>query len=300
MRLSEIDALLREAIPHLIDIKVEYVARNDVNFPVLSGVNSFKRGVAMIKKTGLFQKEVAVLEDSLIYRTTSDSIEVSGKEAEIITSGGQILRTTAYHLHNALISVINNEEKETVYIKLPESKDFKSLAAACTAFDTILSQIILDPDIDGSIEIEQIEPGSIWLKVNLKKTSAVALIAAMAWSGAVIYKKLQEARYMAELVRTQTILNDHKEKVSEVFFETYKKAVLEQEAQHILDEHFKTEDPERFKRLKVCLDLLSKEMEKGAEIQPALTAPEDVKNLFPDIKKLPTIESKVKLLTNEK
>jgi hypothetical protein len=37
-------------------------------------------------------------------------------------------------------------------------------------------------------------------------------------------------------------------------------------------------------------------IEKGAEIHPALTAPEDVKNLFPDFTKLELIESKQKLI----
>ncbi|GAL79539.1 hypothetical protein JCM19274_2047 [Algibacter lectus] len=42
--------------------------------------------------------------------------------------------------------------------------------------------------------------------------------------------------------------------------------------------------------------MLSSLIEKGAEIHPALNQPEKVTNLFPDMKKLNIIESRIKKL----
>jgi hypothetical protein len=44
----------------------------------------------------------------------------------------------------------------------------------------------------------------------------------------------------------------------------------------------------------------SKELiEKGAEVHPALMAPENVKNLYPDFKKLGSVESKIKQIAEK-
>lgn len=42
--------------------------------------------------------------------------------------------------------------------------------------------------------------------------------------------------------------------------------------------------------------MLSEELEKGAEINPALIVPEQVTSLFPDMSKLQTIEYRIKAI----
>lgn len=71
--------------------------------------------------------------------------------------------------------------------------------------------------------------------------------------------------------------------------------LIEAEANNIQNEYYKeNSNNEQLERLKLSIETLGKFIINGAEIHPALNTPEDVKNLFPDFKKLDIIESKIK------
>lgn len=70
------------------------------------------------------------------------------------------------------------------------------------------------------------------------------------------------------------------------------------EAVHISSEHFHENTPENIERIKNSITTFADLIGKGAEIHPALVAPENVSNLFPDPTKLIGVESKIKRLAN--
>ena len=70
--------------------------------------------------------------------------------------------------------------------------------------------------------------------------------------------------------------------------------MIQAEAEHIQSEHFKNNAPENLKRIKNSISIFAELIGKGAEIQPALVAPENVANLFPDPTNLIGLESKIK------
>ncbi|HXL55998.1 MAG TPA: hypothetical protein VN958_07065, partial [Chitinophagaceae bacterium] len=74
--------------------------------------------------------------------------------------------------------------------------------------------------------------------------------------------------------------------------------MVEAEAAYINSEHFKENIPENIERIKNSIAILAELIGKGAEIHPALVAPENVSNLFPDPKNLIGLESKIKRITN--
>ena len=76
------------------------------------------------------------------------------------------------------------------------------------------------------------------------------------------------------------------------------KLMISAEAQHIDSEHFKEKAPENIERIKNSITTFADLIGRGAEIHPALVAPENVTNLFPDPTKLINIESKIKKLAN--
>ena len=73
--------------------------------------------------------------------------------------------------------------------------------------------------------------------------------------------------------------------------------MLNAEATHINSEHFQNNSPENIERIKNSIKIFSELIDKGAEIHPALIAPEQVSNLFPDIKNLLGLESKIKRIS---
>ena len=72
--------------------------------------------------------------------------------------------------------------------------------------------------------------------------------------------------------------------------------MIEAEARALYNESFEGDDNEQIERLKLSIKMLSNLIEKGAEIHPALNQPEQVSNLFPDMKKLNSLESRIKKL----
>ena len=91
--------------------------------------------------------------------------------------------------------------ENTISIKLPAIKDLDDLAKASSVFNTILSQTIVNTEIKGVIEIDNVENGSIWLEIFVGSSAAITLIAGLAWSAAVVYKKIQEGRIFEEYVK---------------------------------------------------------------------------------------------------
>jgi len=122
------------------------------------------------------------------------------------------------------------------------------------------------------------------------------LVWSMVWSAAVIYKKINEGRLLWEQVRGLKVKNDSLEDILEaqkIVTDELKKA----EASYITKKYYKENIPENMQRLENSISILSWLIAKGAEIEPNIDSPEEVWNLFPDFKKIDSIESKIKKLT---
>jgi uncharacterized membrane-anchored protein YhcB (DUF1043 family) len=140
------------------------------------------------------------------------------------------------------------------------------------------------------------QPGSLWLDIYLGSAAAVSLVGGMVWSAAVIRKKQAEARILDNIADSMEIKNEMLDGVRKGI-EEHIQMVVESEAINLFSHNFDAGDNrEQIERLKMGIKDLAGLIEKGAEVHPALTAPETVKNLFPDYTKLETIESKQKLI----
>ena len=178
--------------------------------------------------------------------------------------------------------------------------DYNLLVSDITDLQKCISQIILHPKIDGKLEIDSWESGSRWMNLYLGSALAVGIVASTAWSGAVVYKKVQEGRIFAEYARGLAIKNDSVEEIAAKQQEAIS-ALVSEEAKRIQVKYYdEDEDNENFERIKFSIKLFSELVEKGTEVHPALTAPESVQNLFPDFKNLESIVSQTKLLTDKK
>ena len=180
--------------------------------------------------------------------------------------------------------VPNEQDKETVNIKLNKVANELRLA-----FSTVICEYE-----GGKIEIVQFDHGSFWCVI--KVGTALLLFTGLAWAGAVVAKKTIECRSAYEVYRNASARNEMLEELKRLN-KAQIDIVIEQEAKLIQQEHFSKEDNEQLERIKNSILNISELILKGTEIQPAIAAPEDVKNLFPDFSCLPLIESRTKKLT---
>lgn len=186
------------------------------------------------------------------------------------------------------------ENSNSINIKLPPVKDFDDLANVSKEFHLALTQVLYIDEINGETKIESVDNGSIWINV-LVGAAGLAVVASLVWSAAVVYKKILEGKLLAEQVRSLKIKNDSLEDILKAQKEATS-ALIQAEAEHIQSEHFQEKIPENLERIKNSIKLFADIIDRGAEIHPAIVAPEQVSNLFPDMKNVVGIESKIKKL----
>lgn len=262
----------------------------------LSNADKLREAVYSIKELGFFPNEVAQLESSQLFSITGTDIRIDVNLANLIESNLKYLQLVFDKLYSILETILPEDDPDSVNIKLPPIGSFEDLAQAAKNLHLALTQVLYLDEINGNAEIISVENGSIWVNVLIRGQLAVALVASLAWSSAVVYKKIEEGRLIEEKVSALKIQNNTLEDIRQA--QKKELALLvEAEAQHIHSEFFKNNAPEEIERIKNSLNIFSELIAKGAKIEPALTAPENVSNLFPDFKKLPTIESKIKQIT---
>ena len=259
-----------------------------------SNLNNFRKLVEAFEPLPIARKQIALLKQSFIFER---SVE------EFVYEGGWSVYTTAQELivilqglRELVAQIVPVQNNETISIKLPEEKDFAGVIKDLNSINTAISQNVLNEKISGVVVVKSWQPGSLWIDLYLGSPAAVGLVGGIAWAAAVVRKKWHEGSVMGNIADSMKIKNEMLE-ILKKGVEDHVKLVVESEAKNLLNHNFaEDENPDQVERLKHGIKTFADLIQRGAEVHPALQAPEDVKNLFPDFKKLDVIESKQKLL----
>ena len=265
------------------------------NTGVIENLIRFRSFVKKMEEVNGLGEFVQKIQQSPIFQTAEDMLELRTSEAMAILSLAHALIGRAEAIKNALE---NEEQPENcVYIKLPDENDLQQMVSNLDRFRMALSQTILNKEIKGKLQVENWESGSFWLTVCVGSAVAVAVIGSLAWAAAVVTKKIQEAKIFNEFARGLSIKNDSLEDLKHGQDKMID-LMLANEAKHIEVEFYPdSSDPEQTERLKHAINTFSDLIQRGAEVHPALNAPEQVSNLFPNFQNLLAIQSKVKQIT---
>lgn len=294
MRLVE----LKRAIERSLQT-YKFEVSNSNGYYYIGNILALKSSLLELNKVNLFdEKEKRLL--SPIFNSMGDKISFNNNNSysELLKLLNEI-GFTIYLLNNwfqkFMPENIDEDSSSIVNIKLPNIHNFDDLNKVANELRLAFSAIVNEYE-GGKIEIIQFDHGSYWL--ILKVGTALTLISALAWSGAVVAKKTIECKNAYEIYQNASIRNDLLEELEQAN-EKLINIVIEQEAKLIQQEHFKKEDNEQLERIKNSIYNISELIIRGTEIHPALAAPEEVQNLFPDFKSLPLIESRTKKLTEK-
>lgn len=294
MKLKELKVLLKDVISDL-KYKFEETKQGNNAIAVFSNLNQFRNAFNLLETSDLFKKEIENLRKGPIFTTGQDFININLGEGRQIKNQLEEFVRIVGSVSQSIGQIGGENEQDSVSIKLPDIRDFKELSDISADFHKILSQSILNDQINGEVRIDNVENGSIWIDVYLGSAAAVSLIGGLAWASSVIYKKINEGRIIEQHVTSLKIKNDSLKEIQE----KQKKALdlmIEAEAKNLYSDNFEGNDNEQIERLKMSIKMLSDLIDRGAEIHPALNQPESVKNLFPKSKELELIESRIKKL----
>ncbi|MBS4061643.1 MAG: hypothetical protein KG029_14690 [Bacteroidetes bacterium] len=298
MKIKELKADL-QTINETLNFKYEEQKNNQgqISQSTFTNLISFRNGINLLENTGLLKNEINQIKKSGIFSTTQDDLTLNFTEGRSLKLPMDSLIKIVVALNTSLSKITGTTRENSISIKLPKINDFEDLAKTSSTFHTILTQSIINDEINGQVKIDSVENGSIWLDIYLGSAPALALVGGLAWSAAVVYKKIQEGRIIEEHVKSLKIKNESLKEIKDA----QKKAIdlmIDAEANQLYSENFKVADNhEQIERLKHSIKLLSEQIDKGAEIHPALNTPENVSNLFPDMKHLELLESRIKKLT---
>jgi hypothetical protein len=292
MRLKQIQKILKQ-----IDFekcRLEGTFNKLKNHYTFTNINGFKRLLLELSSLEIYQKEINALNKSEIYLTSNDSLIVEQRAYHHILSLSRYLINSAEPLLRVFENFLPPSDESSVSIKLPDPSDFEALVKSMSILHKVTSQVVINDIIKGHVKISNWEFGSFWIELILGSQAAVALIASISWSAAVITKKYKESEILEKQIRSLEIKNESLEDILESQKKLTNK-LIEQETSAVVVQHFgKDMETEYSERLKYAIKMFAELIQQGAEIHPALNAPETVQNLFPDFKKIGTIATRIK------
>lgn len=298
MRLREIKKILEEALP-LITVNTNDRGSSPRTYVLLES-SRMQKAVDILSRTNLFVEQISILKELSFYNSTSENLIIQDAEFRVLKNEFALLHKLITEIINSLKIVIPNEDSNIVSIKIPNPQSFTDISKTTDSLDKIFSQTIHNEDINGSFKVVNFDTGSYWIDVMFSGGAQVLhLVAAISWGAAVVYKKIQEGRLLNEQVKALKISNEAQIEINKKNKEV-ENSLAQKEAEFIFNSFYKSHDPEQVGRIKLALNELAELFSKGTEIYPSLDAPKDVKNEFPDIKAIESVESKIKKLPSKK
>lgn len=257
-------------------------------------VNHMRDIVYLLDGIGLFESQINKLFKTSIFQYQENSLNLLKDEANIISNNFKYILDISKELVIILDDISPDESPESINIKLPPNvTNLNDLSQVSREFHLAISQVIFNEEINGEERITGVENGSIWVNIFLGTSAATTLIASITWSALVILKKkkeldlfnMQVQAYGLQVANNESLVEMNKKQIE---------IVVEAEAKYILSEHFKNNPEDKIERIKNSIKIVSEMIDKGAEIHPSITSPEPLSNLFPSMKNLISVESKVK------
>jgi hypothetical protein len=292
MKIKELKVLLKEALTNLT-FKYEESKQGNTTISVFSNLDQYRNGISILEDSDLLKKETDGIRNSPIFKTAKDFVNLNVQEGRALKPQLDELFRITSSVTESIEQIGGDTEKDSISIKLPDVNDFEDLSKFSADFHKILNQTIVNKQINGQVRIDSVENGSIWLDVYLGSATAVSLIGGLAWASAVVYKKIQEGRLIEKHVESLGVKNASLKEI-QVKQKEALGLMIDAEANNLYNENFEGDNNEQIERLKLSIKMFSNLIDKGAEIHPALNQPESVKNLYPKMKNLQSLESKIK------
>src|SRR5690606_15634056 len=104
-------------------------------------------------------------------------------------------------------------DENVISIKLPKPQNFEDLKITSDKLHKIFSQTLSAAELNGGIRIKNFDTGSYWIDIVASSKEIVAVIGGLAWSGVIVFKKLQEGRILEQKARELKISNDAIEEI---------------------------------------------------------------------------------------
>ncbi len=287
MRLGFIEEVVRR---QLDELKVTVVS-TDGKLTELRGIHSAVAAVRILEQTGVLKSELAAVRSiQTIMLAADDHIGVAKKTADEFASALQTLRNRATTLVQALKDLSPSEDPNSIFVKVPDSTDWRELANWVDEIGKTLEQILVNDHVKGHVQLGQFDTGSRWFQLFLGAEAEVLLVATIAYAAI----RVQDAVISLEAKKkvAEELVSDVDNRIEiKNLLASACIASLEKEKERILAEVVEksgapVDDHEYRERIKHGIRQFQEWSQRGLEIHPALTTPIEIGQLFPDATKV--------------
>lgn len=263
-----------------------------------------RTAIDKVKKYAPFLLDPNVKEELYkVLNQNNDSVITTDKS----TGDNFIKAFTALHTTvNEFLNFIESDviEKSDEYGLTVELNNVHNLED----FEKILNQLkfaigIPAYDLGGQVELKEVESGSILLKLlfdTVLGARILKVIGSLIQSAIDLKTEYHKSEMAAQQLRTLIAKNDMLDLIMQQLKDNYELDKLERAKRIIDNNNLPTERPDFLNTYKGVIETYGDLLEKGVEFYPALNAPKDVKEAFPDAKAIKALKEAQKLLNEAK
>lgn len=293
MRLTELKYQLELSIEKLI---VDSSSPNGDNYYYIYNISELNETISKLKQFGYFQSEINTLENkftSVFYLRDDKAVLFHDKYNKYVSLINSIREKTEIVIL-ALNNAIDNQKENIVSVKLPPYTDLSNVSKFISDIEKIL-RLIMPPKKPTDIKLATFDVGTNWIDVILSTMEHVQIVADFVNTMVEFVQVtiLGSARTMQELKKYS---NESEKELILALEKRVKHGKIEEYVNMLIEENLisvegmnENEVLEYKSSLIKAFELYEPYVVDGAEIRPALNAPETVKESFPkeeDIKRL--------------
>ena len=299
MRLRTLKYEIEQILPNL-EIKANKRNSQPVTHQLIN-TEQLKNAILAVDQLDLFPDLINELKTQSFYSFNGDNLIIEQQEINVLNKIVPQLKTILKAIAKSIERAQNHEidKSLTISIRIPNVSDFEELEKISSKLTKIFSQTLLTDEIEGGFKVIGFDSGSNWIDILATSTAIVQTIGGLAWSGAVVFKKLQEGLLVQQKVREMKISNNAIEEIVEKSKEEVNE-VAEKEAQYVYGKYFSGKSPEQIARIKMAIKEIADLYKQGGTIKPSLEASIEVIKEFPNTSELPNVESKIKKIEQKR
>ncbi len=269
----------------------------------ITNINEINTKLNELEKLEIFNEKFSELKShcGAIYSFRGDKLFV---ETHVLSRFEEILSEIEIQVITVLRAIdvaIPEQEVNSISVRLPDYTILKNVGRFITDIEKILSSILPD-SLNTEIKLKSFDTGSNWLELIVNNEEAIKFI------GMFVDVTIQFVKSRAiptlqtkqSLESSNSVEHEKKKEINSVLDNMMKEYAKIDVEKLILDADISEENVSNLLEYKTTLSVqmveLAKYMSEGAEVHPALNAPEEVKNEFPKPEIMRTLTQEAKTL----
>lgn len=263
----------------------------------VENVINFKRFVDDVAVIPSFKEPVETLKQTALYLSSADQITVNRKIFKQIYKLHAKLFAYMEVLKKTIGDNLGRTSGRQIVIKLADPDDLDLMLKNLKTIQNELAHILVNDCIKGDVKLESwdIVAGKVY--IFIASHAAMQLIGSISGAAVLVCQKMREGRFICEYVQELKVKDESLLDINS----GHEKAIqdiVEEQTNIVLQEHFGADKSEEmYDGIRSAISRFAELLDSGTEIHPASNAPEKVRRLFPNLKKLRGTTSQIKLVS---